>query len=47
MDMIFGINVNSKMFFSFFSVAYGVGTHWNCLYEAIPMCPYGICLFNQ
>ena len=22
---------------------YVVGTHWNCLYEAIPMCTYNIC----
>ena len=39
MDMILGINVHSKMFFFFFSVTYVVGTCWNCLIEAIPMCP--------
>ena len=24
-----------------------VGTHWNCLIEAIPMCTYNICPFNK
>ena len=24
-----------------------VGTHWNCLIEAIPMCTYNICQFNK
>ena len=33
-------------FFSF-SVTYVVGSHWNCLIEAIPMCSYNICLFNK
>ena len=40
MDMIL---VKCK-FPSLFSVTYVVGTHWNCLYEAIPMCTYNICL---
>ena len=26
---------------------YVVGTHWNCLIEAIPMCTYNICSFNK
>ena len=30
-----------------FSVTYAVGTQWNCLYEAIPMCTFNICLFNK
>ena len=47
MDMIFGINVNSKMFFFFISVTYVVGNYWHCLIEVIPMCPYNICLFNK
>ena len=34
-------------FYSLFSVAYVVGTHWNCLYEAIPMCTYNMCIFNK
>ena len=25
---------------------YVVGTHWNFLYEAIPMCTYNICLLK-
>ena len=29
------------------SVTYGVRTHWNWLYEAIPMCTYNICLLNK
>ena len=33
MDMILG-----KCKSSSFSVTYVVGTHWNCLYETIPMC---------
>ena len=28
---------------SFFEWAYVVGAHWNCLYEAIPMCTNNIC----
>ena len=32
---------------SLFSVTYVVGTHWNCLIEAIPMCTYNICHFYK
>ena len=32
---------------SLISVTHVVGTHWNCLIEAIPMCTYNICPFNQ
>ena len=28
---------------SFIEKTYVVGTHWNCLIEAIPMCTYNIC----
>ena len=27
--------------------SYVVGTHWNCLIEAIPMCTFNICQFNK
>ena len=46
MDMILGLNVNLNLV-SLFSVTYVVGTHWNSLYEAIPMCTYNICLSNN
>ena len=46
MDIILGLSVNLNIV-SLFSVTYFVGTHWNCLYEAIPMCTYNICLFNN
>ena len=32
---------------SLISVTYVVGTHCNCLLEAIPMCTYIICQFNK
>ena len=44
MDIILGINVYPKKVCFLFSVTYVVGIHWNCLLEAIPMCPYSICL---
>ena len=47
MDMILGFCKFPKMFSSLFSVTYVVGTHSNCLYEAIPMCTYNICIFNK
>ena len=28
-------------------VTYVVGTRWNCLIEAIPMCIYNVCQFNK
>ena len=37
MDMILGLSVNLNIV-SLFSGTYVVGTHWNCLIEAIPMC---------
>ena len=46
MDMVLGLSVNLKQV-SLFSVAYVVGTHWNCLIEAISMCIYIICLSND
>ena len=44
---VFLFSYMSYSYISLFSVTYGVGTHWNCLYEAIPMCTYNICLFNK
>ena len=41
MDMILGLSVNLNLV-PLFSVMYVVGTHWNCLIEAIPMCTYNI-----
>ena len=41
MDMILDLSVNFNIF-SLFSVTYVVGTHWNCLVEAIPMAPLGV-----
>ena len=41
MDMIFVLCI------SFISVTYVVGTHWNCLIEAIPMCTHKMCPFNN
>ena len=43
MDMVLalGLSVNLKLV-SLFSVKYVVGTHWNCLIEAMPMCTYNI-----
>ena len=32
---------------SFIEKTYVVGTHWNCLKEAIPMCTYNICYWKQ
>ena len=46
MNMVLGLNVNLKLVF-LFSVTYIVGTHWNCLIEAIPMYIYNICLSNK
>ena len=46
MDMILGLSVNFKIVSSF-SVTYVVGTHWNFLREAIPMCTYNICLSSN
>ena len=46
MDIILSLSVNLKLV-SLFSVKYVVGTHWNCLIEAIPMCTYNICLSNN
>ena len=46
MDMILGLSVNLNIV-SLFSVTYVVGTHWNCLIEAIPMCTYNIYLSNN
>ena len=43
MNMVLGVNVNLKLV-SIFSVTYIVGTHWNYLIEAIPMCNYNICV---
>ena len=43
MDMVLGLSVDLKVV-SLFPVTYVVGTHWNCLIEAIPMCIYNICL---
>ena len=43
MDMIL-VSVNFKIGF-LFSVTYVVGSHWNCLYEAITMCTHIICVF--
>ena len=45
-DMILGLSVNLNIV-SLFSVTYGVGTHWTCLVEVIPMCTYNICLSNN
>ena len=46
-------NETVKMVENLFKRAYGeftfiekknvVGTHWNCLYDVIPMCTYNIC----
>ena len=33
--------------FLLLSLTYVVGSHWNCLYEAIPMCTYNFLLFNK
>ena len=32
---------------SFIEKTYVVGTHWNCLIEAIPICTYSICSMRQ
>ena len=32
---------------SLFIITYVVDTHWNCIKEAITMCTYSICLFNN
>ena len=47
MDMKLGKCKFPKKNTFLFSVTYVVGTHWNCLYEAIPMCTYNIYLFNN
>ena len=41
-DTVF--NINSNIIVSLFSVTYVVGTHWNCLIVANPMCTNHICL---
>ena len=46
MDMILGLSVNLNTV-SLFSVTYVVGSHLNCLIEAIPMYTYNICLSNK
>ena len=46
MNLVPGLNVSLKLV-SLFSVTYIVGTHWNCLIEAITMCIYNICLSNN
>ena len=46
MYMVLGLSVNLKLV-SLFSVTYAVGTHWNCVIEAIPMCIYNTCLSNN
>ena len=46
MDIILGLSVN-LIIVSLFSVTYVVGTHLNCLIEAIPMYTYNICLSNK
>ena len=46
MDMVLGLSVNLKIV-SLLSVTYVVGTHWNCLIEAIPMYIYNICLSSN
>ena len=46
MDMVLG-KCKIPKFPSLLSVTYVVGTYWNCLYEAIPMSTYNICLFNK
>ena len=45
MDMIL-INVYFKEV-PLISVTYVVGSHCNCLYEAIPMCTYYMCPSNK
>ena len=42
-DIILGLSLNLNIV-SLFSVTHVVGTHWNCLYEAIPTCTYSVCL---
>ena len=46
MYMVLGLSVNLKLV-SLFSVTYVVGTHWNCVIGAIPMCIYNKCLSNN
>ena len=46
MDMILGLSVNFNIV-SLFSVTYVVGTHWNCIIMAIPLCTYKISLSNN
>ena len=46
MYMVQGLSVNLKLV-SLFTVTYVVGTYWNCLIEAIPMCIYNTCLSNN
>ena len=46
-DKILGKCKFPNSFLPYFSETYVVGTHWNCLYEAIPMFTYNICLFNK
>ena len=41
-----GFSVYFKIGFLNF-IPYVVGTHWNCLMEAIPKCTYNICPFNK
>ena len=46
MDMILGLSVNLNIV-SLFSVTYVVGTHMNCLIEAIPIYIYNIYLSDK
>ena len=46
MDMILDLSVNLNIV-SLFSVTCVVGTHLNCLIEAIPMYTYNKCLSNK
>ena len=46
LHLMLRLSVNLNLLF-YFTVTYVVGTHWNCLIEAIPMCTYNICLSNN
>ena len=46
MDMVLILSVNLKLDFLFL-VTCVVGTHWNCLTEAIPLCTHKMCLINS
>ena len=51
MDMVLGkCNFPNSLlpYFKYYMLyVHVVGTHWNCLYEAIPMCTYRICFFQE